>query len=346
MSNIYFLLYRMIMRLVLAILGICIGLRQVSYAAYQQQGFSQFTENGTTIQFSCPSQCVILLDQIGSKALLSFKGNINGQGVLMYWFLVNNQVVPGEQVSVAGPMQLDQQWTVSSHPYFSQIPKDAQLVLLVQWSIQGSIDGLRFARMSMGQAWGQARKAFWTKEPLTVYSINLRRWVNVFGWSLTTWMYVIFLIGAVYMLFTKKATRQNILLLAVGVFLFLGYRNFIDYATITRNGLESYTRKKWADKKFANLDDFYYVLDQSRKIIDKTHPLNTSQTSCKLYMECFQDRPFCVHAYRLFLKPCQKVDTIEQADFVFLYKKEIPAQFSALPKLFEYNGSFLLANQK
>lgn len=314
--------------------------------AYQQQGFSQFTENGSTIQFSCPSQCVILLDQIGSKDILSFKGNINGQGGIWYGFLINNQVAGGDQIAVTNSMQLDQQWIISKNPYYDQIPKTAQLVLLMQWSMQWTLENVRFARMSIGQAWWQARKDFWTNEPLTPYSINLRRWVNVFGWSLTIRMYIVFLIGLVYLFFRKKATKQNILLLAVGVSLFLGYRNLVDYIVITESGLETYTRQKGENKRFENLDDFYYVLGQSRIVMEKKVSLRDTKKSCTIYMECFQDRPFCPHAQLLFLKPCLKVSDAQKADFVFLYKKEVPTQFASLPKLFEYNGSFLLATQK
>lgn len=61
-------------------------------------------------------------------------------------------------------------------------------------------------------------------------------------------------------------------------------------------------------------------------------------------MQCIQDRPFCAHMGAVFFQPCER-QTSSTGDFQYLlfYQMPIPDEFSGNKRLFQLNGSTLLA---
>ncbi|MDR0651135.1 MAG: hypothetical protein LBG59_07250 [Candidatus Peribacteria bacterium] len=113
-----------------------------------QQGFSVYQVTDEGARFSCQSECLVVLDKFSGKDILSIQGEIQGNGVLGYGFLVGQQVIPGETMQISS-MMLRQEWLFSRAPYIAQIPKDAQIVLIIQGSLQAEalrvdVRGLNF----------------------------------------------------------------------------------------------------------------------------------------------------------------------------------------------------------
>ncbi|HBB03992.1 TPA: hypothetical protein DCZ39_03800 [Patescibacteria group bacterium] len=71
-----------------------------SFAAYEQQGFSQFQELDGNIDFTCTGQCFALLGPLAGSDYVSLKGALQGDGAIGYGFVVGQQVVPGETVQI------------------------------------------------------------------------------------------------------------------------------------------------------------------------------------------------------------------------------------------------------
>ena len=59
-----------------------------SFAAYQQQGFSQFQELDGNMNFVCDSQCFALVGPMGSSDYLTLRGTLQGIGAIGYGFVV------------------------------------------------------------------------------------------------------------------------------------------------------------------------------------------------------------------------------------------------------------------
>ncbi len=51
---------------------------------------------------------------------------------------MGDQVAPGEMIQINGNSSFDQKLVFANNPYISQIPKEAQVALLVQGNIKGS----------------------------------------------------------------------------------------------------------------------------------------------------------------------------------------------------------------
>ncbi|MFA5747566.1 MAG: hypothetical protein WC872_00465 [Candidatus Absconditabacterales bacterium] len=104
---------------------------------YQTQGFVSFQENFGKVDFVCANQCFILLDKLGSNDYLNLNGKLEGNGMIGYGFLVGQQIYPGENLQVNGLANIDQIFSFSKLQFFSQVPKEAQVVVIVQGNLTG-----------------------------------------------------------------------------------------------------------------------------------------------------------------------------------------------------------------
>jgi hypothetical protein len=177
-----------------------------------QQGFSVYQNHSGSVNFSCQSECLAVLDKFSGKDVLHIKGEVQGNGTLGYGFLVGQQVIPGEFIEVSSPF-VDEERLFSHASYFSQIPKDAQIVLIVQGSLQAEALTLKVKGLNAFQKVKWGWKDFLEYEPLTVYSINLRYGQKILGTSIIQWGYRISIIGIIVLAVRRKATLQNVLLL-------------------------------------------------------------------------------------------------------------------------------------
>jgi len=79
---------------------------------------------------------------------------------------------------------MDQKFNFSELQFFSQIPKEAQVVLIVQGKVSGSEVKAKLKYLSFFEKFDQAWKDFWKMEPMTPYTINLRYGVKILGSSI------------------------------------------------------------------------------------------------------------------------------------------------------------------
>lgn len=128
---------------------------------------------------------------------------------------------------------------------------------------------------------------------------------------------------------------KNALYLGVSLFLIIAIRNQIDYSNTTLDNLKSYTFAEEWKKTYGNLGDFYEFITQSREAIG----IKKGNKECRVYYQCAQERPFCVHMWLVFMKPCEKTEDPSQSDYQIYYKKT-PTQVLGT-KILEFNNSFV-----
>lgn len=330
--------WRMFLPFLLLFLGL------PSFAAYQQQGFSEFQEDVGGVRFVCDNQCFLLVGSL-EWDYISLRWRITGSGMMGYGFLVGQQIVPGEIFQVSDSALLDKQFVFRDLSFFSQIPKDAQLVLLAQGQVMWNDLLFSFGAYSFFNEILQWWKDFWEMETLTPYSINLRYWVKILWVSIVKYGYWIFILVGLYILlfvkWGKERKVRKIFFLWIGVFLFLGIRNLITYMWIVDQGLKKYTYMPYEQKTYFDLGDYIVFTDKIRKTLG----LDERKKSCKIYVDSFQDWPFKWHRNTVYLRPCYLVLTWSESDYIIYYKKSIVSWDLWKPVLVDFNWSYLLHNK-
>ena len=313
--------------------------------AYQQQGFSNYQEHGKWVDFVCTGQCVLVLDAWSEVNLLHVGGQLQGQGMLGYGFLIWQQIAPGWSLQVNGEGILDTNFVLSDSPVFAQLPSSYRLAILVDGNVQWSQITFETKSYSLFESIDQWWNDFWKMETLTPYSINLRYGVML-GWvSLVKYVYILFILAALSIIFfvrwTKEKKYHKIFFLGIGMFLFIGVRNLITNVWIVHQWISSYTQPSPDDKTFFNLWDSIPFTDKIRKALD----LDTTKRHCTIYVDSIQPVPFTHHRENVYLKPCTIVQTWSEADYLLYYYKKVPNQYLTKPVIVQFHGNYLLQNK-
>lgn len=297
--------------------------------AYQTQGFDSYTENAGSIQFVCSSQCTIALGEKGTNDIIKISG-LSGNGTIVAWAMT-------DQFYPLGSQSIKQQLTFMVNSFNNQpIPNQVPIVLVVQWNVSAANGSILFTQANIIDKVSQWRKEFWANEWQTFYGINLRYGQKIWGTSVVTIWYRLFIIALAWLYFKNKLTIKMAIVVAMGIYLVIALRNQIDYSKVTINNIQSYTLAEPGNKVYGNLGDYYEFINRVREAIQLD---GEKQKSCKAHTDCWQERPFCVHMNSVFMKPCEYTPNANQSDYQIYYKKTPSAPIGK--KLLEFNGSSL-----
>lgn len=106
-------------------------------------------------------------------------------------------------------------------------------------------------------------------------------------------VYRIFIIGAVYILFSKKYVRRRLRSLAylgIALFLLMGARNLFNRIDRTSEGLQQYTFASTEQKTFFDLGDYIAFTTKIRETLELDEAYGKKE--CTIYVDTPQDRPF------------------------------------------------------
>ena len=317
----------------------------LNVSAFQQQGFTTYQEwynpDGFGVTFDCEQQCIVLLWTLGGNDYLQLNGIVEGQGALGFGFLMGEQVVPWPMINVQWQWNMDQKFNFSELQFFSQIPKEAQVVLIVQGKVSGSEVKAKLKYLSFFEKFDQAWKDFWKMEPMTPYTINLRYGVKILGSSIVQYWYILFILIALYIrLFSKKNKQKKgemIFYFGIGIFLFLGLRNLITNAVIVQQWVKNYS----TNQTLFDLGDYIPFTDQIRKKLE----LDVGKKECTIQVNTYQERPFKAHRESVYLKPCKIVLTWSEAEYIVYYHVPIGSGDVDKKILLQMNDNYLLQNK-
>lgn len=252
-----------------------------SFAAYQQQGFDQFQELDGNMNFTCTWQCLALIGPLAGSDYAMLKWAFQWNGVVGYGFLVGQQIAPGENFQVNGAASVDQKFSFSALPFFSQIPAEAQLILVVQWNITWVQISLQPGLMDFYQKIGQWWKSFWTFDTFKPYTINLLYWPMISGKNANALFYRIFLLIVIAVFaFTKYSFQKKLLyVLLWGLSLWLIYdvRMWLESINNYHNDYTTYISQSWYQKTYRERGDFYSFVDFTKDTLSQLWISDTEQ---------------------------------------------------------------------
>ncbi|MCX6824778.1 MAG: hypothetical protein NTY80_01005 [candidate division SR1 bacterium] len=285
-----------------------------SFAAYQQQGFSQFQELDGNINFSCTSQCVAVIGLVAGRDYISLKGTLQGNGVIGYGFVIGQQIIPADTVQINGLTTLDQQFSFSKFQYYSQVPKDAQLVIIVQGNVDGNQFVPQVGALSFFENFGNGvRQALEYKEynPRTINFLEgpMRNgyYINQYFFP---WICVLLILSLVlYLLSSSHKNKEMAIYFGAGVLVFFWV--FLDFFS-TNNQIKIYKQNMSATNIMQNgrmgrSSDFYQFLDFIKTKVPKGSP----GSFIAPYPFDFEGR---YHIY-----PDVKFNALTGVDYIFFY---------------------------
>lgn len=239
-----------------------------SYAVYQQQWFSQFQESDDGIQFVCEWQCVALIAPLAGSDYVDLQGTVQGSGIVGYGFLVGQQIAPAQTLPVWWTTSIDQRFTFNELPFYSQIPQDAQLVIVVEGTLSATMFSASLWSLWISQKiWNGFKQALEYKEynPRTINFLEWPMWngkyINQVFFRWIIW----FLLLAFLRYFFANDTKQKkkAVYLWIGVLAFFWI--FFDFFS-TVNQIKIYNQTMSATTLMENgrvgrTSDFYQFLD-------------------------------------------------------------------------------------
>jgi len=311
---------------------------------YQQYWFSEYNEKSWNISFSCSNQCYITLWEKDNVDYLKIQWSINWNWSTAYWFIIWEEIALINQQKVFLETQVNESINFTDYAqYFSSIPWNANLILLINWNIKWEIN-VDANVLSISERLGQWWKDFRKMETFTPYSINLRYWVSILWKSIVRYWYIIFIIVWICVLIFKKWKKEEkyktIFYVWIWIFLFIWIRNTITYTTILDQWLKWFNK----DKTYFDLWDYISFTDKIRTEL-KLDSKKITKDDCKIYISSIQERPFTSHRESFYLKPCERVYTWELADYKIYYKTEIPTEDLNKKLLIQSNNNYLLENK-
>lgn len=240
--------------------------------SYQQQGFSQYQENLWSMDFVCESQCLTLIWEKDAYDWLDINWQIDGQWILWYGFLVEQQIIPWEILQINGSTNINQNFIFSQSPYFQQIPNWSQIMLIVEGNIRWTLN----PELSFQSFWEKTQmgwKDFWTFDTFKPYTINLLRWPMIFNKSANWILYVIFIIFSLIILFfIKKPLNKKlkyIWLWLLSLLLIYELRMWLEMMNYYKNDYNTYISQSWYEKVYRDRGDFYSFVDFSTNTLSK-----------------------------------------------------------------------------
>ncbi len=245
--------------------------------AYENQGFSTYKEDREwKISFTCTQQCVILLWDKSQSDYVKIDWLLQWDAQIAYGFAIGQNVTPAWSFPLQGNAHISQKFLFSDFPYISQIPSDAKLLLLIQWSAQGNWISLSAGKMNFGEKIKNWISQAMTYKPYAPTTINFLDWpmwngkyINeVFFWWMVGWLLVCYLL---YATTKKEEKRKKMIRYGVGILVFFWI--FFDFFS-TMNQTKIYEdivskTDKMQNGRVGKTSDFYQFLDFIRNTIPK-----------------------------------------------------------------------------
>ncbi|MCH2188360.1 hypothetical protein MK079_00845 [Candidatus Gracilibacteria bacterium] len=308
--------------------------------AFDAQGFTLFTIDQNIATFECASTCAINLGDYTNNDQVQLSGEVVGNGTLSLGILVGTNVNVLQNYNVQELLILDENYTLFNKNFYARIPEGAQLVLV----FSGQMSSQEFGVSSHTAGFiTHITEFIQSNEGLTPYSINLRYGSQLFGMSWTQILYIVFIVFAALLFLLGKGNKQNILYLTLVLFLLVMTKNMYDFGRTYYEGVQSYHLSD-TQKTFHHMGDYYDFTHNVREKMGIDDVSDPRGINCSYYSECQSHWPFCYNWRTIFLQPCQNTKDPNEADFILLHKKEIPASFQSKEVLHSQNGSYLLKN--
>lgn len=299
---------------IIAVSSLSIG----SVNAFQQQGFSQYKENGKTVSFSCDSSCAILLgDKWDNDTIIVKWWSHQWSGQRGYGYVLWQNVYAATIVPVRS-----YEWSFSDDPIYKQLPAgEKKVVFLVSGPLKADDVTISMQEKSFGEniSWSWSR--FWNIEKLAPYSINLHYGPMIGWWSWPLFWLIIAIISLViWAIITQKLSVKKIVrmisIILITLMIIGGIRLLIDNIRITNSGIDAFAGE---NKIFFDLWNYIPVTEKIREALHLEDRAIWKEKKCTIYAKTNMDWPFVAHRWAVYLRPCEMVQTGSLADYQLFY---------------------------
>ncbi len=307
-------------------------------SAYQQQWFDNYNEINWSLNFQCSTQCIILIWQVSANDFVNIKWSLKWVWILWYWFVVWQQIYPGETIQINWWWDIDQKFVLSNSQVYWQLPWDAQLALLIQWNFVWSQININWWIM-----WIFDNFINWFNWALQYKSYNPRT-INFLEWPMRNWKYInqaffktilILLWLSIFWYFfsSKKENKKKSIYFWVWVIVFFWI--FFDFFS-TVNEMKIYNDVMDAPNIMENWrvwkdSDFYQFLDFVKTQVPKW-----------VQWAFIASYPFYFE-WKYHIYPDVKFNLITWVDYIFFYNPYwVQAPFGFIDPT--YNSWILLRN--
>jgi hypothetical protein len=239
-----------------------------TFAAYQQQWFATYQELDGNMNFACTGQCFVLIGPMAGSDTLTLNGTLQGNGIIGYGFVIGQQIAPGETLPVNWSITINQQFSFNTSPVFSQIPSDAQIVIMIQGAVMGNQVRANIWFLSFFEKFGKGFKQALEYKEYNPRTINFLEWPLWNGKYINQYFFwrIIVLLAIAWLFYrfsTDPKNKQKSLWFGVGVLVFFWI--FFDLFS-TVNQVKIYTQTMSATNIMENgrvgrTSDFYQFLD-------------------------------------------------------------------------------------
>ena len=310
---------------------------------YECEWFLEYNEIEEWISFECDGICLIRLWERNNADFLDIDWLISWSGEFIIW----SEGPEGRYYFEWDT--LSESWN-QSITFFNEektlykIPRERGILLEFLWTITWNIqvDLISFSFVQKIERWWND---FWEIEKSLHSGImNSRKWIVIRWTPILKYWYGIFVVSSICILiFVRRKRKQKfrmIFYVWIGLFLLLWIRNTITYTGILYQWMSWF----YINDSFFDLWDFIPFMDKVRKTLNLNFD-DKKFLDCKIYMESYGNREI-EHHWQLYFRPCKQVYEKELADYIIYDKVDIPDEDLNKKVLVEFNGSYLLDNNK
>lgn len=289
-------------------------------ADFPNQWFSTYKENlNGNIMFTCPKQCVIVLDD--NSTILTLSGTLRWQGTIWYWILINDTTLYSAETTQISESRNEYTWKLINSPAYKQFKKQNPKVVLL---VDGVISTNWIEVDQRNQSFSEKMSQFLIVEKLAPYSINLR--YGPYRWAMSwpvLWLILSLMIIIIWPLVSgKKYTLRTFVQMTIGVFIsvmVIGWmRILLDNIKITFENKKIFVESN--NLRFNDLDDYIWVAKQIRQTLDLDNIPARQNKKCLINANAHQEWPYVTHWNFVYLRPCETTKTWSEADYIIYYK--------------------------
>ena len=267
--NNYLLCMKQLLIATLLLFAPFISFAETNLVSAVKQWFESFDIKNNGSDFVCKTQCFIILPSLGSNEYLEISGNLSGKWQIGYGYLNGDQIIAWWFHTIEPSGMQSKKFIFGESAFFSQIPKEMPVILIVNGEISWSSMKLELSVFTPFER----LKAHFTSAtrylPFTPRTINFLEWPMWGGMFINkafySWIIFLLFVALVWSLFEKNhhhSFKKSIMFgFAVLVFFWI----FFDLFS-TNNQIKMYTEFKnapsfMANGRLAKDSDFYDFFD-------------------------------------------------------------------------------------
>jgi len=239
-----------------------------------QQWFKNFEQKNNWISASCEKQCFITLWQLNSNDKIKISWDFSWKWNFWYWFLIWNKFVPGKILQINWLSKIYNEFDFSNSQYYSQIPKNSEIILVFNWKVSSELLKYEVVRNSFWENFISKWNNFWTFDTFKPYTINLLYWPKIWWKSVNTLFYWIFILWLIFFIWywyinwKEKNIFRNIFILWLVLWGIYDIRMTSEINKYYLDDYKNYISQENWEKFFRDRGYFYSFLDFVKKNLD------------------------------------------------------------------------------